>query len=116
MRFGVEAPDLAIDTVAQLLAAALQIRLHKLLSMDGPWYSSVNISQQMEALRAGKAPKLPAGPQVALRFNDPEPGYKSKEHALGGTYILEVTTSGPEESQAVEKALAGLDLSMRRLP
>jgi hypothetical protein len=123
VKYGLDARDISFDDLARLLASALKVPLYRNNSpMSGPSYSSFDLNSVLEAVRAGDRATVErltaaaeAGLRVELRPNDPEPGYLSPEHPMGGTYILDLRTTDPAQLQAFEDLLVSLPVPMRRL-
>lgn len=101
-----------IEALAQQLQAALGVKLFRADSpMDGTHYSSQDILGLAAAVMRGEAVSLEQGVErLALRRNDPEPGYLSPEHP--GRRGCNLTLVDSEEGLAKVRALlgtAGLD-------
>jgi hypothetical protein len=107
--------------LADLVSSALGIRLHLHHSpLDGPWYSSIDLTALSQAIKAGKSDPVliyrtftDADPEITLTLNDPEPGRTSPTHSGGAEFILSIKGS-PAVVASTEVKLVAAEVGMIR--
>jgi hypothetical protein len=112
----------SMAALANWVSNVLGTRLHLNHSpMDGAWYSSIDLTALIQAIKAGKSDPgsiyktfTDADPEITLTLNDPEPGRTAPTYSGGAAFILSIEGSPAVVTNTEGKLVAAGAGTVRR--